>query len=557
MSDSKISQLTALSGTNIAADDLLVVVDNSSSETKKLAVSDLLSSSSFGLLSNNTIPIAKVSVSAGSIAGTAIADVGITTSKIALDAVNATILSDNSSAQIVTSLPSAGGFVGQIAVNSAATYTASIWDGSAWQSLKAAAAITAIASDASALINIATTMSGTTATLAANVADSSAAAQFVAGPTGAGGTVTLRTITGSDLPLATSTAQGTIKINGEGLRIDTGVIEIDNDITASSAYNLVTLTSKGLVSAYRTITANDLPAGTDAVKGALQVGTGLSVSSGVVSLANTTTAGTFSKGVFNSNGLLTSGSNLIEADIPDHSAAKLTTGTLDAARIGANSIGREKFSDTSICVFTSVVQSGLPSSSEFKGEFLFDTTDKNLYIHDSTAWQPVSNIGGGSLFNSYAMLSQRATSNGGAISSADTWFARDLTNVEFDQDSIVTLNTSNSRFTLQAGSYFIKAKAPLTGIVSGMSRLYNVTDSEVALNGLVDKTSGSTSSTWGQSLAPLSGRITITSAKAFEYQQIVSDAQTNTMAKGAIDSDFFTNGTSYSILTEIEIYKEA
>ena len=118
------------------------------------------------------------------------------------------------------------------------------------------------------------------------------------------------------------------------MRIDTGVIEIDNDVSASSAYNLVAVTAKGLVSAYRTITAADLPDGSASAKGALQVGTGLAVSSGVISVDNTATAGTYTKVTITATGAVSSGTTLSDSDLPNHSAALLTSGSLAAARIG-------------------------------------------------------------------------------------------------------------------------------------------------------------------------------------------------------------------------------
>ena len=395
MADLKISQLPAL-GDNLATADKIAVVDGSASETKSLTIANLFSASSFGLLGSNAIPIAKISVTAGSIAGTAIADLGISTAKVANDAITAAKLDNNSSAQIVTSLPGSGGFTGQIAANSNDGYAASIWDGSAWQSLKAAASINTIAGDTTSIVNIAVATSGSTRTISASIDDSSAAAQFMAGPSGAAGSVSLRAITGADLPTATSSALGAIKVNGEGLRMDTGVIEIDNDVTASSAYNLVAVTSKGLVSAYRTITAADLPDGSASSKGALQVGTGLAVSSGVISVDNTATAGTYTKVTITASGLVSSGTTLTDADLPNHSAALLTSGTLAAARIGTDSVDGTKLSNSSTTIFQSIAQQGYPTA-QFNGQLLFDTVSEDAFIWDGNAWQAITTLTKGSL----------------------------------------------------------------------------------------------------------------------------------------------------------------
>ena len=84
-----------------------------------------------------------------------------------------------------------------------------------------------------------------------------------------------RTIDGSDLPVATSSAKGGVIVNGEGLRMDSNTIEVDNDVTASSTHHVVTYSAKGLITGGRAITASDLPAATSSAKGAVIPGTGL------------------------------------------------------------------------------------------------------------------------------------------------------------------------------------------------------------------------------------------------------------------------------------------
>ena len=78
MADLKISALNALAGTDLAAADLAAVVDSSASETKKLTVSDLIA---FGVtvISDDTIPGAKILFAAGDIATAALADSAVTT----------------------------------------------------------------------------------------------------------------------------------------------------------------------------------------------------------------------------------------------------------------------------------------------------------------------------------------------------------------------------------------------------------------------------------------------------------------------------------------------
>ena len=66
----------------------------------------------------------------------------------------------------------------------------------------------------------------------------------------------IRTIDGSDIPVATSSAKGGVIVNGEGLRMDSNTIEVDNDVTASSTHHVVTYNAKGLITGGRAITAS-------------------------------------------------------------------------------------------------------------------------------------------------------------------------------------------------------------------------------------------------------------------------------------------------------------
>ena len=94
MADLKISALNSLAGADLVAADVVAVVDDSASETKKLTVSDLIANG-VTLISNSTIPSAKILFSAGSIATASVADAAITTAKVADSAITAAKLADN------------------------------------------------------------------------------------------------------------------------------------------------------------------------------------------------------------------------------------------------------------------------------------------------------------------------------------------------------------------------------------------------------------------------------------------------------------------------------
>jgi hypothetical protein len=294
MADLKISQLSALAGSALATGDLVAVVDSSASETKKLTVGDLVANG-VTLISNDTIPGAKILFGAGDIATAAVADSAITTAKIANDGITAAKLADESTVDLVTTLPSSGAFTGQLAVDTDDN-SLYCWNGSAWLSLKAGGSINSVAGSTVGIVDITVTTASGTATVAAVINDTSAANQFMAGPTSAGGAVAFRAIDGSDLPVATSSAKGGVVVNGEGLRMDSNTIEVDNDVTASSTHHIVTYSAKGLITGGRALTASDLPAATSSAKGAVIPGTGLAVdSSGNLNHSNTATTGTFTK----------------------------------------------------------------------------------------------------------------------------------------------------------------------------------------------------------------------------------------------------------------------
>ena len=396
MADRKISELNALTGSALASGDLVAVVDTSASETKKLTIGDLVANG-VTLISDDTIPGAKILFAAGGIATADIADSGITTAKIANDAVTAAKLADESTVDLVTTLPASGGFTGQLALDTDDN-NLYCWDGSAWQSLKAAGSINSVSGSTVGIVDITATTSGSSVTIAAVINDTSAANQFLAGPTSAGGAVAYRTIDGSDIPVATSSAKGGVIVNGEGLRMDSNTIEVDNDVTASSTHHVVTYSAKGLITGGRAITASDLPAATSSAKGAVIPGTGLSVdASGNLNHSNTATAGTFTKLTIDAQGHVTTGANLAASDIPDLAASKITSGTLPADRIASDAVTAAKLADSSVTKFGGAGATDnivtFPDG-DFKGQFFFDEKNEDLYIYTGTSFLPITVISG-------------------------------------------------------------------------------------------------------------------------------------------------------------------
>lgn len=179
-------------------------------------------------------------------------------------------------------------------------------------------------------------LNNTTTTVAAN--------RVLAGPaTGSNTTPTFRTLVGSDLPAATASTLGAIKI-GSGLTISNGVLSADLDLnnttTVVPAGQILAgpISGSNTTAAFRTLVGSDLPVATASTLGAVKVGSGLEIISDVLSsnfdlIANTVTtapnlilAGP-STGATNATPTFRA---LAEADIPNLPASKITSGTVDS-----------------------------------------------------------------------------------------------------------------------------------------------------------------------------------------------------------------------------------
>ena len=385
MADLKISQLAALAGANLATADELAIVDSSASETKKITVTDLVGNATT-LIADATIPGAKILFGAGGISGASIADAGISTAKVADDAITAAKLGNESTVDLVTTLPGAGAFTGQIALDTDDNKIY-IWDGSAWRSVKGAGSVNVVNGNTTGILNVTVTTVGDTVTITPSFDNTTAAAQFLGGPTGGTGVVGYRAIVGTDLPTPTTSAKGGVIVNGEGLRMDGDTIEVDNDVTAnSSTYQAVQFDSKGLITAGRDITAADLPAATSGAVGAIKPGTGLTMgAAGALNHTNALTGATATKVTFDAQGHVSASSALIAADIPDLDTAKITTGTFATDQIADNAITGAKIGDKA----TATIASTTPAGGEFIGQYHFNSLNRELFLWDGNVWQPI------------------------------------------------------------------------------------------------------------------------------------------------------------------------
>lgn len=210
----------------------------------------------------------------------------------------------------------------------------------------------------------------------------------------------------ADLPEATATAIGAVSVpTDSGLSISaSGEVSITNSVTAGTVSG-ITFDSDGLITSAVDLTSTDLPVanGTDLGGVIIPAGSGLEVDgAGNVTIPDSgVAAGTHTKVTVNDQGIVTSGTALAETDIPDHSAAKLTSGVIPSGRIGTNSIAGTQLANSSTAKFGGADDSGgivVFPSADFTGQFFFDSRNEDLYIYDGNAYQPVTITSGEIIF---------------------------------------------------------------------------------------------------------------------------------------------------------------
>ena len=203
----------------------------------------------------------------------------------------------------------------------------------------------------------------------------------------------------SDLPIADATNVGGVSVGG-GLSITgAGALSLSNSITAATVSGFQFNAFGQIVSATNLV-SSDLPLSTSSQVGGVQItsGGGLSVdgSGGLSTSSSGISGGTYTKLTINAKGVATAGTVLASSDIPALDSSKITTGSLDAGRIGVDTIDGTKLSDSSTTIFQSVAQNGFPVA-QFNGQLLFDTVDEDAYIWDGTGWQAITTLTKGSL----------------------------------------------------------------------------------------------------------------------------------------------------------------
>lgn len=383
MADLKISQLSSLAGGSVDANDELPIVHLG--DTRKVTVKNLLEGG-VDDMGSATIPSAKIAFAAGSIVEASLATDSVATAKIQADAVTGAKLANNSAVVTGTSLPASGEYTGQIFVDTS-DEKASYWDGSAWVDLKAKGSVNTVTGATSGIVNIVSAASNDSITLTPSLDNTSNANEFLAGPTGGAGAVAYRTIDPSDLPLANTSLRGAVIVNGNGLTMDAGVIEIDNTVTAqaSPVFHKIAYNAQGLVTSSSSVAGADLPVATSGSPGAVQPGSGLAVTGvGVLNHDNAIASGTVSGISYDTEGHITNAVPLVAGDIPNLDASKITTGSLDIARIAANTVTGTKLANYAI----TKIGDTQPTADQI-GQFFFNPLTRDLFLWDGNVFQPI------------------------------------------------------------------------------------------------------------------------------------------------------------------------
>lgn len=399
MADYKVTDLVEILATSVAADDLTLLVDTSAQDDKKIKVEELAKA-------------AATHFTTGSINGDKLVDDSVTATQIADATITATQLATDSVARAeVTAgeISGAGTSRGKVHIEAGSINATDIASGS--------------------ITN--TQLSGGTLVPTGGITDTEVSAfaavqvsklepvspnVVVAGPsTGATpGSPTARSLVSADLPVATTAALGAVSVpTGNGLSLGAGVLSHTDTVTAANL-GWIEFSGTGHILSARALAAGDLPVATTSAKGIVQAGSGMAITSGVLSLNTASssqlggiqigsefatgsggtlqlatsgvTAGIFPKVTVNSKGVVTAGSVLADSDIPNHSAALLTSGTLDIARIAANAITGAKMANSSTCVIAATT----PSSGDFQGQLFLNSSSNTLSVWNGSAFVGVS-----------------------------------------------------------------------------------------------------------------------------------------------------------------------
>ena len=445
MADQRISQLNELGQGSLEAGDLLPIVDSSSSETKKITAKSLFQgaaaladSSSIDLIKLNQASTTKLGVTALELAGTdkiigRFSSGGGTAQEITLTAAGRQLLDDTTTDEQRTTLglgtlaTQNGTFSGTHSGTSSGTNSGDqtitltgdvtgTGTGSFATTIAESAVTTAklpdnaiitskIADDAVIAAKLADQSTTIIAATAPNVNGSFIGQQWFDTSTSKPHVYTAASTWTQSAGIVNSFAfTDTTPLSFSASVSNVGVATITTTLDTQSAGLVFAGPTAGAAAAptFRALVAGDLPVAGASTNGAVQPGTGLTVTgAGVLNHTNSATAGTYTKVTIDAQGHVSTGTTLSAADIPVLDATKITTGTFAANLIGSSTITGEKLADSSTIKFGgSGSTSGIVEfpTADFQGQLFWDELNGDMYIWNGSAWLSVTVTSGELVF---------------------------------------------------------------------------------------------------------------------------------------------------------------
>jgi|TARA_R100000479_G_scaffold49322_1_gene22758 hypothetical protein len=387
MADQKITALTELAEADVAATDVLPIADISASQTKKVSVKSLVEQG-VDLIDDASIPAAKLaSISPSSLGSSSGAKEFIAGPTGAGGAYTSRVIAS-------TDLPAGtASAIGGAAAGTGLTSTSGTFSvDAATTSTRGAISVpsaSGLSVDGSGVISHQSSVTGQTK----NGFTVNASGHITA----------VGSIAAGDLPKATSSAVGGVFV-GSGLSVTgSGQLNHTDSITAGTRSG-ITFNSEGHITATAALAAGDLPASTTSAKGGVSVPSGALSVSGAGALTHDNsgvTAGTYPKVTVDARGHVTAGTTLSASDIPDLSAAKLTSGTIGTSIIANDAVTGGKLADASTVRFAGAPDTeGVVSfgTADYQGQFLYDEYHDDLYLWTGNSFKAIDIVSGEIVF---------------------------------------------------------------------------------------------------------------------------------------------------------------
>jgi len=387
MADQKITALTELAEADVASTDVLPIADVSASETKKVSVKSLVEQG-VDLIDDASIPAAKLAaITPSSLGSSSGAKEFIAGPTGAGGAYSSRVIAAGD-LPVATDAALGGAAAGTGLTSTSGTFSVD----PATASTRGAVSLPTASGlnvDGSGVVSHQSSVTGQTKN-GFTVNDS-------------GHITAVGSIAAGDLPKATSSAVGGVFI-GSGLSVTgSGQLNHTDSITAGTTSG-ITFNAQGHITATAALAATDLPVSTTTAKGGVSIPSGALSVSGAGALTHDVsgvTAGTYPKVTVDTRGHVTAGTTLSASDIPDISAAKLTSGTIGTSLIANDAITGGKLASSSVTRFAGapdtegVVNFG---TADFDGQFLYDATNENLYIFTGTSFKSIDIVSGEIVF---------------------------------------------------------------------------------------------------------------------------------------------------------------